>query len=145
MIGSARRARPKASTTIGPEVGFTLIEMIVSLAILSIALGVLLAAFSQDLDRQQLSRKQTEARLFATALLDESTSAGAENPIAKQGVAGDGLSWSLGVAPYGSDADRKAWRFAPAQVTATVQWRMNGRAYGLSLRTLRPIAADGAR
>ncbi len=34
---------------------------------------------------------------------------------------------------------------APAQVTATVQWRMNGRAYGLSLRTLRPIAADGAR
>ena len=49
-----------------------LIEMIVALAILSIALGVLFGAFSQDMDRQRLNRTQMSARLLARALLDQS-------------------------------------------------------------------------
>jgi prepilin-type N-terminal cleavage/methylation domain-containing protein len=144
MTLSVLRPCPKAAPAMGPQAGFTLIEMIVSLAILSIALGVLFAAFSQSLDRQQLNRRQGEALLLANTLLNESMIADMR-PTAAQGATEDGLSWRVAVAPYGGDDDRKAWRFAPALVTATVQWSMNGRSHSLSVQTIRPLPAGGAK
>jgi prepilin-type N-terminal cleavage/methylation domain-containing protein len=127
------------------EAGFTLIEMIVSLAILGIALGVLFAGFSQVLDRQRLNDAQMRARLLATSLLDETTAAGDLKPAVKKGITADGLAWSVAITPYGDADDQKAWRFTPAHVTVTVTWSLDGQSHDVTLRTLAPMARDADR
>ena len=122
--------------------GFTLIEMIVALAILSIALGVLFSAFSQDMDRQRLNRSQMSARLLAGALLDQSAVSDSLTIGVRHGVLPDGLAWTVAVAPYGGADDRKAWRAAPAQVTATVEWTLDGHPHRVALTTLRFVHKD---
>ncbi len=124
--------------------GFTLIEMIVALAILSISLGVLFGAFSQDMDRQRLNRAQLGARLLAQALLDQSAVSDAQTIGNRHGVAPDGLSWTVAAAPYGGPDDRKAWRAAPARVTATVEWSFDGCPHRVTLTTLRFLHKDEA-
>ncbi len=124
------------------ESGFTLIEMIVALAILSLSLGVLFGGFSQALNRSRLNAAQMNARVLAQSLLAQ---AGAAGP--QQGVTADGLSWTLRLAPFGSADDAKAWHPAPVQVTATVSWTSGGEQRSLSLTTLRfaPVKADHDR
>jgi general secretion pathway protein I len=121
------------------ERGFTLIEMIVSLAILSIALGVLFAAFSQDMTRQRLTEDETAARVEAQSVLARSLADPPRAPGRASGETADGLRWTLSVAPYGGIEDQKAWAFTPMQVTARVDWSVDGRDRSLSLTTLRAM------
>jgi prepilin-type N-terminal cleavage/methylation domain-containing protein len=120
------------------EEGFTLIEMIVSLAILAIALGVLFGAFSQEFERQRLSAKQMQARTLAQSLLDESR--GGAQPGTRDGVSPEGFSWRVTASPYGDAVARKAWRFAAALVTADVRFDLDGAEHHVTLTTLRAEA-----
>jgi general secretion pathway protein I len=122
--------------------GFTLIEMIVALAILSISLGVLFGAFSQDMDRQRLNRTQMSARLLAQALLNQSAVSDAQTTGVRHGVSPDGLSWTVAVTPYGERDDRRAWRATPAGMTATVEWSLDGHRHHVALTTLRFMHRD---
>jgi len=117
------------------EAGFTLIEMIVALAILAVALGTLLAAFSQDFARQRLERSSLEARMLAQSMLASTDRVAA--PSTRSGVTADGFSWTIAAEPYGNDEDRAAWRFAPVAVTATVAWRDSGFIHRVTLLSLR--------
>jgi type II secretion system protein I len=119
------------------ETGFTLIEMLVSLAILAIALGVLFAAFSQDMTRQRLTEDETAARVEAQSMLARSLADPPRAPGHVSGETADGLHWTLSVTPYGGIEDQKAWTFTPIQVTARVDWSVDGRGRSLSLTTLR--------
>src|ERR1700678_4212390 len=81
----AKAAKPEISDaprSDGPaprgEAGFTLIEVLVSLTILSISLGVLLAIFLQGLDRAHESRDEASARALAQSLLAQAKAA--DNP-----------------------------------------------------------------
>lgn len=143
MKGAARKQTWRTRAL--AEGGFTLIEMIVALAILSISLGVLLGAFSQDMDRQRLNRSQMGARLEAQALLDETLSGDPLKLGVRRGVAPGNLSWTLAVAPYTEAGDPKAWRLEPAVVTATVEWPLDGVTHRVSLTTLRFLPADDRR
>ena len=139
-VTAAQTSRPDRTC----EDGFTLIEMIVSLAILSIALGVLFASFSRDMDRQALDREQMQARLLAQSLLAERAGGSDLTSGVTRGLSQSGMAWRVTVEPFGTDEDRKAWRFAPARVTARVQW-FDGRVRTVSLTTLRPMTGDDAR
>ena len=109
--------------------GFTLIEMIVALVILGISFGVLLAAFSSHMDRVALSQSQDKARQLAASLLASGRDLGGP----ARGQTPDGFAWQISTAPFGTDADRTAWRFATERVTVTVTWN----AHHVSLSTLR--------
>jgi general secretion pathway protein I len=111
------------------DAGFTLIEMIVALVILSISFGTLLAAFSAHMDRLALTRNEDKARRLAVALLARSGDIGTP----ALGQTADGLAWQISIAPYGGAADRTAWRFAAEQATVTVTFG----AHHVSLSTLR--------
>lgn len=124
--------------------GFTLIEMIVALAILSLSLGVLFSGFSQALDRIRFNHAQMAARLLAQALIAESGTNALKLGIA-HGIASDGLIWNVAVVPFGSPMEQKAWSPTPAQVTATVTWSENGTEHSLSLTTLRFLAGEVQR
>jgi general secretion pathway protein I len=131
--------------TASREEGFTLIEMIVALAILGIALATLLAAFSQGLERQRYERTQTRARWLAESVLQTARAESRLAPGVTQGAAADGMRWVLTVAPYGSAADRKAWAFAPVRLIAEVDWTLDGRNHRLSVATLGAPSGEPAR
>jgi general secretion pathway protein I len=124
------------------EQGFTLIEMIVALAILSIALGTLFAGFSQGLERQRLNATQRQARVLAQRLLQQGGTSSPLREGATRGIAAGGLHWALLVKPFGDPADRKAWLFAPVRVTAHVAWTMDGQGHVVELATLRALPAE---
>jgi general secretion pathway protein I len=124
------------------EHGFTLLEVLVALTILSISLGVLLAIFSQGLNRAEENATEADARTLAQSLLAQSEAAphpafGDTNGISNS------LRWRVRIAPYGSDADQHAWQQSAQKIDATVSWRNEGHDRSLTLSTLRLNGATG--
>lgn len=112
------------------DAGFTLIETIVALAILSISFGVLLSAFSAHMNRIALNQSEDGARQLAISLLASES----DHETTRHGETPDGYTWDISTQPYGSPADHQAWRFAAEQVTVTVSWSAD---HHMSLSTLR--------
>src|SRR5579864_1241562 len=125
------------------ESGFTLIEVLVALTILSISLATLLAIFMQGLDRARETSNEAAARVLAQSLL---TQAKAVPNLAFGASAGkiNGLQWRTLIEPYGSAADRTAWQKIPAQIVATVTWRGDGGMRSVTLSTLNLLPKPGA-
>lgn len=118
------------------ESGFTLIEVLVALTILSISLATLLAVFLQGLDRARESSNEASARVLAQSLIAQAKVAANLSFGASAGKI-NGLAWRTQILPYGTQADRTAWQTNPAQIVATVSWRGDGGLRSISLSTLR--------
>src|SRR5262249_5860463 len=79
--------------------GFTLIEIVVALAILAVALTALFQAFSSGLRAAGVTERQASAVMLARSLLDR---VGQDIPLVageKAGVTEDGLRWGIAIAP----------------------------------------------
>lgn len=116
--------------------GFTVIEVLVALTVLAMSAAVLLAVFSQGLDRARSNQLRIEARNLAQSLLARVEAAPPKSLVNSAGRSG-ALAWDVRVSDYGSVEDREAWEFSPVAVTATVRWLDHGRRQALSLSTLR--------
>jgi prepilin-type N-terminal cleavage/methylation domain-containing protein len=122
------------------EDGFTLVELLVSLAILAVALGVLFGAISSALDRTRKDRDDALAGALVQSLLARAGTDRAIHPGEDGGTYSNGMQWQLTVAPYGNGDDTKAWNMTAYSVRATVSWSDNGNARSKSLTTLRLLA-----
>jgi prepilin-type N-terminal cleavage/methylation domain-containing protein len=120
-----RSARPAAS-----EEGFTLIEMIVSLAILSVGFAAVLAAISQDLTHAHEAETAMNARALARSLLD--TSLVASEP--QSGETPDGLRWTVRATPLKAVAPTA---LIPLEVDVVVRWSGGGAPHQIRLSTFR--------
>jgi general secretion pathway protein I len=123
------------------RLGFTLVEIIVALAILALSLGVILPAISDGLWRTGEAEAQAEAALLARSLLAQAGSAVPLNNGTAAGHFSNGFRWQVQATPYGS-ADQtvpvRAYR-----VTAEVIWGDPPREHSVALSTLR-LSAKGA-
>jgi general secretion pathway protein I len=120
--------------------GFTLVELLVSLAILSIALAVLFSAISASLDRVRIGRDEALASALVQSLLAR---AGADRPLGigeTSGTYSNGYHWDVVIRPYGANADSKAWRMTAYQVVATVSWRDGSQERARRLSALKLVA-----
>ncbi len=117
--------------------GFTLIEVLVALTILSISLAVMLHIFSQSLDRARESQNEMAASAIAQSLLADAGPSMPLEPDDTEGKTADGFSWRLHVEPYGSADDRKAWSMDALSVSVTVGWNDGGNRRSLTLTTMR--------
>jgi len=121
--------------------GFTLVEIIVALAILALSLNVILPAISDALWRTGEAEAQAEAASLARSLLAQAGSALALKGGAAAGQFDNGFRWQLQVTPYGS-ADQavpaRAYR-----VVAEVIWGDPPHEHSVALSTLR-LGANGA-
>lgn len=124
------------------ESGFTLIEVLVALTILSVSLAALLAIFMQGLDRARESTNEAAARVLAQSLLAQAKTA---QNLAFGTSSGkiNGLQWRTQIEPYGSAADQSAWQRIPAHIVATVTWRGDGGLRTVSLSTLKLFPKPG--
>jgi general secretion pathway protein I len=125
------------------ESGFTLLEVLVALAILGMSLSVLLGVFTMALDRTRSDQKKGASELLAKALLNETETIAPEDLRDRHGIAAQDLAWSIKVSPYGSPEDRQAWQNWPVQILVRVEWQDHGRARTLSLSTLRIAPEPG--
>jgi general secretion pathway protein I len=104
----------------GEDAGFAILETLVALAILAIALGVLLAVFTDGIRRQGRAERLAEATLHAQSLLAR---VGADVPLkvgVTAGTLASGMHWQVLVEPYGDAADRKAWPATAYRVAVEV-------------------------
>lgn len=126
--------------------GFTLLEVLVAVAILAVALGVLLQTFSTGLRSVASAERRTIATLLAESKL---AAIGIETPLEAGETSGEferGYRWLATVRPYlepgranGDAAERGAARVPEAfEVVVTVTWSRGLRGQGsVSLATLR--------
>ena len=136
---SAAFAHPTSATS--ARSGFTLVEIIVALAILALCLNVILAAISDALRRTGEAEAQAEAASLARSLLAQAGSAVPLDDGAAAGQLANGFRWRLQVAPYGP-ADQ-AVPVRAYKVTAEVSWDEARRERSVALTTLR-LGAGGA-
>jgi general secretion pathway protein I len=116
--------------------GFTLLEVLVALAILGVALGALLQIFAGGLRRLTVSEDYAAAVMQARSELDL---LGAQLPLAEGQYSGsfaDGMAWTArlrryDVGRFGNDA---ALAVIPYEITVTVSW---GEHRALTLTSLR--------
>jgi len=119
------------------ERGFTLIEMLVALAILSVSLAVILEVISSTMDRVRQQREDSVAASLVQSLLAR---VGGDIPLQegeRDGVYSNGYRWHLRVTPFGSADDRKSWPVPAYIVQASVTWRDGAREHDDTLTTLR--------
>jgi len=127
-----RRASPRA--------GFTLLEVVVALAIAAMGLGALMAATSQGLGNALLADRTIEATRRAQSRLAE---VGKATPLVVGVLSGDdggGYAWRIRIAPPAT-RDASPANGVPAlalyTVEASVSWQSGGSTRSVSLQSLR--------
>lgn len=117
--------------------GFTLLEVLVALAVLGLSLGVLTGVFSVALDRLHEARMRSRTLELAQTLLLQAETAQTDAPYSGRDGA---VRWQVAQTPYGSDEDRKSWRARPFAVAVTVAWQDHGRERSVALQGLHLVA-----
>jgi prepilin-type N-terminal cleavage/methylation domain-containing protein len=130
------------STPWPSERGFTLVETLVSLAILTISLVALVEIFGVGFRGVRMSESDTAALHQATSRLAR---AGTETPLQagqQQGVTSGGLEWSVVIEPYAAryaEGDTRLGGLEAYWVTVEVRWQSSTLAtpQTVSLKTLK--------
>jgi len=103
--------------------GFTVIELVVALAIFGLAAAALVRLFATELDRSGQSERLRAATGLAQSKLDAVILSGPPTAQTSAGEAPGGLRWRLTIAPYRDAALSDTLPVALARVTVTVGWR----------------------
>ena len=127
------------------ERGFTLIEVLVALAILSVSLATLLGIFMEGLERTRQNQDEMAARVLAQSLLAQAGAVERPQLGAKTGRTSAGLLWRLDLRGVGQAQQAPTSGVAMALVTASVFWRGSGGERSLSYSTLRAIPGDATQ
>lgn len=123
--------------------GFSLLEVLVAFAILSVSLGVLLQVFATGLRNAGMADDYTQATLYAESIL---TAYGREAPLGegiREGAINDRFSWRGTVSAHiegmpDSDKTRvKAYR-----ISVEVFWRGLVQTRSVMLETLRLVSLE---
>ena len=136
-----RALSPPYCCPTSPRAGFTVVEIIVALAILALSLNAILPAISDALWRTSEAEAQAEAASLARSLLAEAGSAVALNNGAAAGQFENGFRWRLQVTPYGGVDQTMPVR--AYKVVAEVSWDDTRSERSVALTTLR-LGANGA-
>lgn len=118
--------------------GFTLVEMLVALAIVALSFAVLFKVISDGLDRTRRAREEVLAAGHVQSLLAQ-WEAAAPRPGTSSGKFADGISWSVAVEPYSDGKARADWPVGAVRIAATVSWRDGGRTRTRMLSALRVV------
>jgi general secretion pathway protein I len=117
--------------------GFTLVEVIVAIAILSLTLTILLNVIANSIRQTSQAEKMAEAGSLAESLVAR---LGTERPIREGLDAGqfaNGFRWRLNVQSFGDAADRQQWPVAAYKVSVEIRWEDGGGERSFALTTLR--------
>jgi len=139
------RRTARIAATRRRQAGFTLVEVIVAIAILSVALTGLLAAIGNALRQTAQADRMAEAGSLAQSLLAR---LGPELPLGERQQAGqfaNGFRWRLNCERFGDANDRQQWSLSAYKVSVEVIWSDGSRERSFTLTTLRLAPKEGVR
>lgn len=119
------------------QAGFTHLEVIVALAVLSVSLTLILRTLSGGFHHQQRAATLANATAFAQSLLARIGSDLPLNAGRQSGSLPNGFWWEVQVIPYGDGADLQAWPVAAYSMTVRVFEREGAEKEAFALTTLR--------
>ncbi|CCE00698.1 type II secretion system protein [Bradyrhizobium sp. STM 3809] len=128
------------------EAGFTLVEVIVALAMLSLGLTLVMSLLSTGLSRAGMAERLAGAVSLAQSVL---TQVGPVSPLrieTREGTEPGGYRWQLAIHPYRAASAEDSRMVELYQVSVQVGW-MEGqepRSYALSTLRLGPKASRPA-
>jgi general secretion pathway protein I len=117
--------------------GFTLIEVLVAIAILSIGLSILLSTMSYSFHQAAQAEKMATAGSLAQSLLAQ---VGTELSIREgesEGQFSGGYRWHVAMHQYGDAKEREAWPVGAYTISAEITWEDGQNLRSYSLTTLR--------
>jgi general secretion pathway protein I len=114
------------------ERGFTLLEVLVALSILSLSVAVLFGIFSQALERAHLDKYAMHARVLAQSLLAQVIASPVKHN--GSGVDPEGYSWLVRITPPNESS--RSLSGPILAVSLRVGWLAAGQQRFLSLNTL---------
>jgi len=119
------------------EAGFTLVEVIVALAMLSLGLGLLLGLMSSSLRQTANAERMAEASSLVQSLLERIGSQLLVEPGERNGQFTNGYRWRLRVLPYGDATEREEWPVGIYAISTEVEWDDGRERRSVALNTLR--------
>jgi general secretion pathway protein I len=129
---------------VGDEAGFTLVEVIVALAMLSAGLALVLSMISNGLGWTASAQQMAEAGSLAQSLMARVGTELAIQPGEHAGELADGYRWRLTLAPYGEVRQGDDSPIALYAVSTEVAWTEHDMPRSYSLTSLR-LGPKGAR
>lgn len=122
------------------QAGFSLLEVIVALAIMAFSLGALYHAAGGSMRGTQEAELRTRATALALSLLDSRSTIPAGG-VMEHGVAGGGMRWALSSTPFPTGLEASpGWPLY--QVEVQVGWGEGDRRHELRLTSLLPERAQ---
>ncbi|WP_107852366.1 type IV pilus modification PilV family protein [Oceanimonas marisflavi] len=121
--------------------GFTLLEVLVAFAVLTITLGVLLNIFSLAIRTTQIAQEQQKAVLLAESKLAELDAGVTLRPGVERGDFDERFEWETRVEEFDSRAllDNQS-QLTPYRLSVVVSWNDNRRYELATLRLVRTEA-----
>lgn len=132
------------NVAVGDEAGFTLVEVIVALAMLSAGLALVLLMISNGLGRTASAQQMAEAGSLAQSLMARVGTELAIQPGEHEGKFADGYRWRLALAPYGEVRQGDDSPIALYAVSTEISWRDHDMLRSYRLTSLR-LGPKGAR
>jgi general secretion pathway protein I len=128
------------------EAGFTLLEIIIALTILSIGLVSAIEVFSNNLRLVLFSKDYTQALLHAREQIEEASLSSSLEEGAETGEFSDGYKWQRTITPYLLDEEEE--EPSPAkmfEIRVKVSWSSGNRTRDVELTTLRTVLEKGGK
>lgn len=115
--------------------GFTLLEVIVAIAILSIGIAMVMQLFAGGLRTGRISKEYTNAVIHAKAIMEEKIF----NPAQESGEFPDGLTWQAEITPYEFSDNEKV---RPVKITVKIYSHGTTDACIVELATIKIVKND---
>jgi|GEM_PF-1879966 len=119
------------------EDGFTLVEMIVAMTMLSAGLGLAFAMIGNGLSRTASAQHMADASSLAQSLMARVGTEFAIKPEQHQGTDLNGYGWRVSLEPYGEPTGAADSPVALYSASTEVEWDDHGARRSYRLRTLR--------
>ena len=126
---------------------FTLLEIMVAIAILGIALTIILQQFSTGLKTVTVTRDYTKALIHAREKLEEFCLAKKLSETEESGEFEDGYKWRVVIAPYEEENKTKTSTefllLSMYKVTSSVSWEGGNKEKKIELATVKIVPKEG--
>ena len=132
------------------QTGFTLLEILLAIAILGVAVTVIMQQFSAGLRIARTSKTYTTATIYAKQMLEEYLLAEEMEEGEASGTFDDGFTWNVSIAPYedymegegATEEQQELYEYLPLEmfrVESVVSWMEGGREKSVALATLKTV------
>lgn len=123
------------------EQGFTLLEVMVAIAILGIGLLVILQLFSEGLRSVSTSDDYTAATIYAKERMAEALTSSELTATTKEGLSENSkFQWKVEVTPYPMELLRNNLPFSIYRIKVAITWPGRLGKKGIELETLKTVA-----